>query len=36
MGIYLLIGILVVGFLIYMFISIRSIQKSKSEMEKLF
>ena len=36
MGLYLLLGVLVIGFVIYLLVSIRSIKKSRSEMEKLF
>ena len=36
MGLYLLLGVLIFGFVIYLFVSIRSIKRSKSELEKLF
>ena len=36
MGLYLLLGVLVIGFVIFLLVSIRSIKKSRSEMEKLF
>ena len=36
MGLYLLLGVLILGFVIYLFVSIRSIKRSKSELEKLF
>jgi hypothetical protein len=36
MGLLLLIGVLVLGLAIYIFVSIRSIQKSKTELKNLF